>query len=481
MILTIGKPNPKQDLFLRAKEKFIGFGGARGGGKSWAVRQKAKLLCLRWAGITVMIIRKTYPELIQNHVKTLISELGCYAEDKRLKIASYNDKDKTISFPNGSRILFRYCDTDKDADRLQGLEVDVLFIDEGTHFTEEQYKKMTACVRGVNNFPKHIYITCNPGGAGHEWVKRLFIDRHYKGAERAEDYTFIQSLVTDNTALMAADPDYLAQLEALPPKLRKAWLYGEWNIFQGAFFEEFRIEPSREDEEKTGLTAQQLKEQHRYTHVVPDFEPPEWWKYYRAYDFGYGKPFSVCYFAEDDNGTAYMIAEIYGCTDTPNEGVKQTPEEQFRTMREFEQQHPYLQGRKIRGVADPAIWDSSRGKSINEVAEEYRIYFEPGENKRIPGWMQVHQRLWFDSNGFAKLYFFESCRQAIRVFPLQMYDEHRAEDLDTAREDHIPDAVRYFCMMRKIKPRKTQNNSQKYKFDPLNQIKNLKYEVYYGN
>ena len=95
-------------------------------------------------------------------------------------------------------------------------------------------------MRGVNSFPKRIYLTCNPGGVGHSFVKRLFVDRAYKESENGEDYAFIRSLVTDNKALMETNPEYIAQLKALPPKLRKAWLEGDWNIFDGQFFEEFR-------------------------------------------------------------------------------------------------------------------------------------------------------------------------------------------------------------------------------------------------
>ena len=152
----MGTPNEKQISFLLAEEKNVGFGGARGGGKSWVVRVKAVLLCLAFAGIKCMIIRKTYPELQENHIIPLCQTLNCYAPDKKDRLAAYNDSKKHITFPNGSRILFRYCDNEKDAERFQGTEVDVLFIDEATHQSEEKMKKLTACVRGVNGFPKRM-------------------------------------------------------------------------------------------------------------------------------------------------------------------------------------------------------------------------------------------------------------------------------------------------------------------------------------
>ena len=455
--LKIMPPSPTQELFFKADKKNIAFGGARGGGKSWAVRVKATLLCLRYPGIKVMIIRKTYPELQENHINPMCSMLNCYAPNKKDRIASYNDSKKNISFPNGSRILFRYCDKEKDAERFQGTEIDVLFIDEATHQSEDKYKKLAACVRGVNNFPKRIYCTMNPGGEGHAWVKRLFIDKKYLPNENPDDYMFIQSKVTDNKALMASNPDYIKQLEALPPKLREAWLYGNWNIFEGQFFEDFIIDPDPQKAVELNTTVEELRRQRRYCHVIEPFDlnsgECRGWNIMRSYDFGYNRPFSLGYWAVDYDGTLYRILEIYGCTETPNEGVKWTPDEQFKRISEFEREHPWLKGRKIiDSVADPSIWDTSRGESIAETAAKYGIYFTPGDNQRIPGWMQVHYRFQFDENGYPRMYIFDNCKAFIRTFPLMMYSETKPEDLDTALEDHCPDETRYMCMSRPIKP-----------------------------
>ena len=138
--LVIPAPSPKQKLFLEDRHPIVCFGGARGGGKSWAVRVKAVRLCLRYSGIKVMIIRKTYPELQENHIIPLCELLRCYHVDKDERIAKYNDSKKHIVFPNGSRIIFRYCEDDRDAQRFQGTEVDVLFVDEATHHSEEKAK-----------------------------------------------------------------------------------------------------------------------------------------------------------------------------------------------------------------------------------------------------------------------------------------------------------------------------------------------------
>ena len=447
--LRIDPPSDKQKQFLTADTMHIGFGGARGGGKSWSVRTKAKLLALNYDGIKILIVRRTFPELVNNHINFLLTDLH--------GIARYNKTEKVFTFTNGSTIKFGYCNNDKDLDQYQGAEYDVIFLDEATQLQEMWIKKITACVRGVNAFPKRIYYTCNPGGASHGYFKRLFIDKAYEDGEHPEDYTFIQSLVTDNKALMASQPDYIKQLEALPPKLREAWLYGRWDIFEGQFFEDFRTTPDIEKCTAAGITPEEAMKQHRWTHVIEPFDlnvgDRRGWNIMRSYDFGYNKPFSLGYWAVDYDGVLYRIMEMYGCTQTPDEGVKWSPDEQFRRISEFERQHPWLKGRKIvDSVADPAIWDQSRGESIAETAARYGIYFTPGDNNRIPGWMQVHYRLQFDQNGYARMYVFNNCKAFIRTMPLMMYSETHPEDLDTKLEDHCPDEVRYMCMSRPISP-----------------------------
>ncbi len=438
---------------MKDSHRHVAFGGARGGGKSWAVRAKAKLMCMRYPGIRILIVRRTYPELYNNHINILRKEL--------FSIVRYNDKEKLMTFPNGSTVSFSYCASDKDLDRLQGVEYDVIFLDEATQLSEYQMRAIVACVRAVNDYPKRVYYTCNPGGKGHGYIKRLFIDKRYNEGESAEDYSFIQSLVTDNTALMEADPEYIKQLESLPPKLRDAWRYGNWNIFEGQFFEDFIDNPE-------GYA------QRRYTHVIPAFDIPKSWSIYRSYDFGYNKPFSLGWWAVDHDGVAYRILELYGCTKNPNEGVRWTPEKQFEEIARTEREHPWLRGKQIQGVADPSIWDTSRGESVADTAAKYGIWFTPGDNKRIAGWMQLHYRLSFDSNGYPMLYVFDNCKAFIRTLPQLTYSDTNPEDLDTSLEDHVADEVRYFCMSRPITP-VTENQTGEIADDPLNMRSKQKY------
>lgn len=451
--LYIPEPNDKQKKFLAAKTKHVGYGGARGGGKSWAVRTKTKLLALRYPGIKQLIVRRTYKELTGNHINILRAEC--------LGIAKYNGTDKMLTFVNGSTVEFMYCARDADLDALQGQEYDIIFLDEATQLSEYQMKAITACCRGVNNFPKRIYYTCNPGGQGHAYIKRIFIDGRYNNNERAEDYTFIQALVDDNAALMEAQPEYVQQLEALPEKLREAWRFGRWDVFEGQVFGEFTNAPEHYNDRM-------------YTHVIEPFEIPADWIIYRGFDWGYAKPFSCGWYAVDHEGRLYRFRELYGCTGEADVGVEWTVERVAATIREIEETDDQLRGRNVLGIADPAIFAADGGESIAETMAKYRIYFSEGDHKRLPGKMQCHYRLAFDGRGVPMFYVFNTCKHFIRTIPALIYSETDVEDVDTKMEDHIYDEWRYICMARPIKPVRKHtekeidiNNIE----DPLNMIR----------
>ena len=249
------RPSPKQVLFLSDTHRHVAYGGARGGGKSWAVRYKARLLALRYPGIRLLIVRRTYRELTNNHIEPLKGMLQ--------GLARYNATEKVFKFYNGSTIWFGYCDSDADLGQYQGAEYDVIFLDEATNLQEDWIRKINLAVRsGSNEYPKRTYYTCNPGGVSHSYIKRLFIERRYEGSERPEDYSFTQALVTDNYALMEKQPEYMAELENLPDKLRKAWLHGSWDIFEGQFFEDFIPNPPAETAQELGLSVETLRERH---------------------------------------------------------------------------------------------------------------------------------------------------------------------------------------------------------------------------
>ena len=278
--VRLGKPQPKQKEFMMASAKYVAFGGARGGGKSWAVREKAKRLCMKWAGIRCLIIRKTYTDLRDNHILPLRAELPP-------ELARYREIDKAFVFINGSRIKCSYFATDSDALQYQGQEYDVIFLEEATQFSEFVFDILKACLRGANNFPKRMYLTCNPDGIGFMWVKRLFVSRDYRENEDPADYMFIQSLVDDNQALVRSNPDYIKQLDSLPYEMRQRWRYGSWDVAEGQYFSEFD----------------------RKMHVCEPFIIPKEWRRYIAFDYGLDM-LAAYWFAVDRERNAYVYKEF---------------------------------------------------------------------------------------------------------------------------------------------------------------------------
>lgn len=423
MQLIIDKPNPKQEIFFRAKNKYIAYGGARGGGKSWAMRTKCVLLALNYDGIQILLLRRTLGELRENHLMPMRKMLE--------GIAKYRTAEKDFRFPNGSRIKLGYCDTESDVLQYQGQAYEVIGLEEATHFTEKQFTALTESNRISGNmnkeFSPRMYFTCNPGGVGHDWVKRLFVDRNYRENEEEKDYIFIKSLVYDNHFLMNNNPEYVQTLERLPEKRKRAMLYGDWDAFEGQFFEEFR---NNSDGYLTRLN----------THVIEPFDVPYPWIIYRSFDWGYSRPFSCGWWAIDFNGIAYRILELYGCCpNSSNEGVKWTSHKVFQEIKRIENEHKWLKGKMIRGIADPSIWQVNGGEAIIEAADKNGVHFEKADNSRIPGWQQVRNRLAFDENGIPMLYVFNNCKAFIRTFPTLVYDTNKVEDLNTDGEDHIAD------------------------------------------
>jgi hypothetical protein len=204
----------------------------------------------------------------------------------------------------------------------------------------------------------------------------------------------------------------------------------------------------------------------QWTHVIEPFEIPDNFKIYRSFDWGYARPFAIGYFAVSPDSVVYHFLEVYGCTKTPNEGVKWTPNQVFAEIHRIETEHRWLVGKNIIGIADPAIWDAETGESIAETAAKHQVYFSKADNRRIAGWMNMHNYLQFDENGFPMFYVFKTCKHFIRTIPLLMYDEHKPEDIDTDGEDHIADMTRYMLQSRPITPR-IAPPPDKYKETPM--------------
>lgn len=306
---------------------------------------------------------------------------------------------------------------------------------------------------------KQVTLTFNPWSAS-TWIKARFFD-----APPNPDVLAMTTTYRCNEWLSEDDRRQFEEMKKNNPTRFRVAGDGEWGVDGETVFEEWRDDPAHYKDRL-------------YTHVIDPFEIPADWKIYRGFDFGYARPFSVGWFACDHDGRLYHILELYGCTKTPNTGVKWAPDEIFKEIRRIETEHRWLKGKHINGVADPSIWDASRGESVYETAARNGVYFEPGDNKRIPGWMQIHYRLRFDDNGIPLLYVFNTCKQFIRTMPPLKYDDVKPEDIDTDMEDHIADMTRYVCMARPTNP-PAPAVREALPYDPLStDVKYDRYEFY---
>lgn len=409
------RPSEKQKRFLSSRKKFVAYGGARGGGKSFALRYKLVFMCLRYSGISTLLIRRSYPELRENHIRPLLAVLCTGSEP----LAEYSERDKRFDFINGSSLKLGYLSDDGDLLQYQGQEFDVIAVDEATQIDEYAFSALTATLRGANGFPKRMYLSCNPGGIGHGWVKRLFVDRDFRPTEDPDEYEFIPAGVYDNDALMKLDPEYVKQLENLPKDLRLAWLYGSWDIFSGQFFPEFRA----------------------HTHTCPPFELPSDCTRYCAVDYGLDM-FAALFVAVDAAGRAYVYDEVYESGLIVSEAAARIS--------------PKISDGMI-VIAPADLWNRQKdsGLSIAELFMQNGVYFTKITPNRIGGWAAVKEWLKPDENGGSKMVIFDTCKNLIRTLPLLLYDEKNAGDASTEPHEvtHAPDALRYFCSARPVGPR----------------------------
>ena len=459
----IWAPQEKQKAFQQRGEYEALYGGAAGGGKSDALLTEAlrQVHIPHYRGI---LFRKTYPQL---------SELEDRSRDLYGRVfpeAEYSSTAHAWTFPSGAKIYFGAMQHPKDRRNYQGRSYDYIAFDELTHFTWEEYSYMFSRNRPAGPGTRvYMRAATNPGGIGHSWVKERFITPAPPMTPITETYRipdpaggwrtgsrsriFIPSTVFDNGKLLAHDPGYLASLSMLPEAEKQALLYGSWDSFDGQVFGEWKNDPAHYDDR-------------RYTHVIKPFRIPAHWRIYRGFDFGYAKPFAVGWFAADPEGRLYHIREYYGGMD--DVGIRKHPSEIAAEIARIEREDENLRDRVIAGVADPSIFDESRGESIAAMMSRSPnfIYFTRGDNTRLAGKMQVHYRLAMDEQGQPGLYVFDTCRNFIRTLPALVYDPTRPEDVDTRGEDHIYDMLRYVLMERPVSPPK-QAPAQKWREDPL--------------
>jgi hypothetical protein len=400
------------------------FGGARGGGKSEFLLgdylQGVPEYGPNWQGI---LVRRSFPEL-QEVVKR---SYGIYS----LVGAEWKEGAKEWRFPNGACLKMRFLENFADTMHYQGHEYQWIGNDELPQWAQpDSYSALNACLRcsKAEVKKKRRRSTGNPGGPGHQWVKNRFIDPAPGGytpiidPETKETRMFIPSKVQDNRILLDRDPGYLLRLKGSgSAELVRAWLEGDWNVVQGAYFDNFSrciIKPCRLE-----------------PHLMR----------FRSYDHGHARPFSVGWWAVADGeqhpfaaGDLIRYREWYGMKPgEPNIGLRLTIDEIAAGITERSRGEEYAYS-----VADPSIFAEDGGPSISEMFRKNGILFRAADNKRIPGWEQIRYRLaGRESN--PGVWCFDTCTDSIRTIPALQHDIHKPEDLNTESEDHPIDEWRY--------------------------------------
>lgn len=422
------------------------YGGARGGGKTeasigdWLEHQAA----YGDKAIGVFFRRKFKQlEEVVARTKQLFPQIG----------ARYREQPHAEwTMANGARLKFRYLERDSDAEEYQGHSYTRVYVEEATNFPSPRpINMLRATLRSAAGVPCGMRLTGNPGGPGHNWVKARYIDPNPAGYQVFEDEfsfqgqsiklprVFIPSRIADNPLLLRNDPQYVGRLYQVgSAALVKAWLDGDWDAIEGAFFSEF-------DEGVHVLHASWASR-----------IPPHAMRY-RAFDWGSAKPFSVGWYALSDGtwglpkDALFKYREWYGC-DGPNTGLKMDATMVAAGIRELEKRE------HVRfGVADPSIFIRDGGPSIAELMMSKGVQFRRADNKRRAGWEQLHCRLKGNNYGTIHweplLFFSDQCEHTIRTLPVLQHDDVDAEDVDTDGEDHAGDETRYAVMARPWQPK----------------------------
>lgn len=411
--IDLGRPNSEpQREFFASRCKYTAYGGARGGGKTWASSRKAIGGALRWPGIKILMIRREYDDMRNSLIEPMLAILP-------QEIATYNGTLNIIYFVNGSTIKFGNMPGygAAVAGKYQGQEYDWIFMEEATQFTEQEFRGLGACLRGVNKIPKRFYLTCNPGGVGHHWVKRLFVSREFRDGENPADYCFIKATVEDNKDLMESSPDYVQALDLLPEDIRNAHRYGDWDALAGTYFSEFRPE----------------------LHTCKPFRIPDEWPRYRAFDYGLDM-FACLWIAVDFSGRCYVYREY-----CESDLVVSDAARVMRACTPPEERVSFT-------IAPPDMWNRQKdsGKNMAELFMQNGIGLLKASNSRIQGWLALKELMKLRKDGKPGLIIFSDCKSLIEFLPALQHDTKNPSDCAKEPHEitHAPDALRYFAVMR---------------------------------
>jgi len=424
-----------QEEFLAASEQDVLYGGAAGGGKSFALLADPLRYCHN-PNMRGLLLRRTLDEL------TELIDKSRQLYTKAFPGAKFRESKSTWVFPSGATIWFTYLDRDKDVTRFQGQAFNWIGIDEITQYpTPYVWDYLRSRLRSTDpELQKSLNMRCtaNPGGVGGWWVKKMYIDSRTEnvafpaydidtmkpfvwpnGHERAGQPLFYRKFVparlTDNPHLMA-DGQYEAMLRSLPEVERKRLLEGDWDVAEGAAFPEFT----------------------RSRHVVEPYDLPTNWPRIRAADYGYASPSCVLWGAIDWDNNIWVYRELYAKHLTAEQLADKILEaEQFDPLPHYT-------------VLDSSCWNKTGfGPSIAEVMMRQGVRWTPSDRNRIQGKMEVHRRLADDPySQEPRLRIFSNCQHTIKQLAGIPLSKTNSEDVDTKAEDHAYDALRYMAMTR---------------------------------
>lgn len=440
-----------QKALIDAPFPEIFYGGARGGGKTDGVLGKYLLKERRYGeNFNAIFFRKELPMLDDaiERSRQIFEPIG----------GKYSDQKKTWILPNGGRLRFRPLERVQDADKYQGQNVTDCCVEEaGQYANPKAIDRLNGVLRSAAGVPTQLIMTGNPGGAGQNWIKKRYIDPCPKGMRPisrelptgdTHEFIFIPSKLQNNKKLLENDPQYIKRLYLVGnDKLVRAWLEGDWNAVEGAYFDKWSD-----------------------ANVISPFPIPDHWLRFRSGDWGSAKPFSFGWWAVVGEwtetpdgwlppGALVRYREWYGCKpNEPNTGLKLVAEDVGKGIAIREQKDPKI----TYGVLDPAAFAEDGGPSLAERiynGSEKSVKFRKADNKRVPkagamgGWDQLRSRI--EGEDFGEpygirpmIYCVESCRDSIRTIPVLQHDLDKPEDLDTDGEDHAADEWRYACMSR---------------------------------
>ena len=434
-----------QEEFCSRGEFEVLYGGAAGPGKTDCLISLA-LRHIDNPNYKGLILRRTFPRL-----EEIVDR--CY-ERYPNHGGVYRTVQRRWFFPSGASIRLGHMQHEEDKRDYQGKEYQFIGWDELTEFTQSQYEYVTISRSRTKDstLPVRIRATTNPGGIGHSWVKKRFIDVADPGETYIDPDTnlsrcFIPGRVTDNKTLMREDPGYIKRLEALPEIEKRRLLYGDWDSFEGQIFSRLSMQ----------------------THGIDPFQIPPEWEKIMCFDWGFAHPFSCGWYAVDYDGIIYRYREWYGAKPGEvNVGLRMIATDVARKILEIEQREN--DNVRIR-IADPNIFynlpkfrnKECIGQTVSEDFMSQGVYFMKADNDRLHGIQQVHKRLQLVESvedgeiiEHPQFFAFNDQPHFWRTMTELRESPRNPEDVDTDQEDHIYDEFRYMCMSRPVRPRKIE-------------------------